>query len=48
MAAAKPFRLIGHGENRLDFGARQEVYLSLVVALACGGGERAREEAQRF
>jgi hypothetical protein len=34
IAAAKPRRSIGRGENRLDLGARQEVHLSLVVALA--------------
>jgi hypothetical protein len=34
IAAAKPRRSIGRGENRLDLGARHEVHLSLVVALA--------------
>jgi hypothetical protein len=34
IAAAKPRRSIGRRENRLDLGARQEVHLSLVVALA--------------
>ena len=34
IAAAKPRRSIGRGENRLDLGARQEVHLSLVMALA--------------
>jgi hypothetical protein len=34
IAAAKPRRSIGRGENSLDLGARQEVHLSLVVALA--------------
>jgi hypothetical protein len=37
IAAAKPRRSIGHGENRLDLGARQEVHLPLVVALAWYG-----------
>ena len=34
IAAAKPCRPIGRGENRLDLGARQEMHLPLVVALA--------------
>ena len=34
IAAAEPRRPIGRGEDRLDLGARQEVHLSLVVALA--------------
>lgn len=34
IAAAKPRRSIGRSENRLDLRARQEVHLSLVVALA--------------
>jgi hypothetical protein len=32
IAAAKPRRPIGRGENRFDLGARQEMHLSLVVA----------------
>src|ERR1700722_457222 len=34
IAAAEPRRPIGRGEDGLDLGARQEVHLSLVVALA--------------
>src|ERR1700751_1677901 len=34
IAAAEPRRPIGRGEDCLDFGARQEVHLSFVVALA--------------
>jgi hypothetical protein len=34
VAAAEPRRPIGSGEDGLDLGARQEVHLSLVVALA--------------
>jgi len=37
IAAAKPRRSIGRGENRLDLGVRQEVHLSFVVALARNG-----------
>ena len=34
IAVAEPRRPIGGGEKRLDLGSRQEVHLSLVVALA--------------
>jgi beta-phosphoglucomutase-like phosphatase (HAD superfamily) len=34
VAAAKPRRAIGRGEDGLDLGTRQEVHLSLVVTLA--------------
>jgi hypothetical protein len=34
VAAAEPRRPIGRGEDGLDLGARQEVHLSFVVALA--------------
>jgi hypothetical protein len=40
VAAPEPCRAIGSGEDRLDLGPRQELHLTLVVALA-----RDREDA---
>src|SRR5215207_6039194 len=34
IAASEPCRAIGSGKNRLDLGPRQEMHLTLVVALA--------------
>jgi hypothetical protein len=40
IATTEPCRPIGRGKDRLDLGARQEMHLTLVVALA-----RYREDA---
>jgi triosephosphate isomerase len=34
IAASEPCRAIGSGKDRLDLGPRQEMHLTLVVALA--------------
>ncbi len=34
IAASEPCRAIGSGKDRLDLGSRQEMHLTLVVALA--------------
>jgi hypothetical protein len=47
IAAAEPRRPIGCGEDCLDLGARQEVHLSLVVALARYGEHALDQRAVR-
>lgn len=48
IAAAEPRRPIGRGEDCLDLGARQEVHLSLVVALARYGEHALDHRAVRW
>ena len=48
IAAAEPRRPIGRGEDCPDLGARQEVHLSLVVALARYGEHALDQRAARW
>jgi hypothetical protein len=48
IAPPEPRHPIGRSEDRLDLGARQEVHLSLVVALARYGEHTLDQRAVRF
>ena len=48
IAATEPRHPIGRGEDCLDLGARQEVHLSLVVALARYGEHALDQPAVRW